>query len=189
MAKYRDQLRSRYLVALPIVLLMLLLIFLPEIGQYIIAHEKKIEVVAMVRDGLPFLDLQYRLSIFFALLLILIILFRSQYVLWLRQVLASIIFSLTIIHVVIPAYGSIQQQPVKQAGIFAQKIMQPIVMWRHDMPSFSIYLQKVVPIREPRPGEVVFTGLENLQAFPNAEVLFNKGGVVLVKLPKMKGSS
>jgi hypothetical protein len=36
---------------------------------------------------------------------------------------------------------------------------------------------------------VVFTGLENLQAFPNAEVLFNKGGVVLVKLPKMKGSS
>ncbi|MBJ8552581.1 ArnT family glycosyltransferase [Acinetobacter bereziniae] len=189
MAKYRDQLRSRYLVALPIVLLMLLLIFLPEIGQYIIAHEKKIEVVAMVRDGLPFLDLQYRLSIFFALLLILIILFRSQYVLWLRQVLASIIFSLTIIHVVIPAYGSIQQQPVKQAGIFAQKITQPIVMWRHDMPSFSIYLQKVVPIREPRPGEVVFTGLENLQAFPNAEVLFNKGGVVLIKLPKMKGSS
>lgn len=189
MAKYRDQLTSCYLVALPITLFMLLLIFLPEIGHYIIAHEKKIEVVAMVKSGLPYLDLQYRLSVIFTLCLILLILFRTQYEVWLRQVLASIIFSLTIIHVVIPAYASIQQQPVKQAGIFAQKITQPIVMWRHDMPSFSIYLQKVVPIREPRPGEVVFTGLENLQAFPNAEVLFNKGGVVLVKLPKMKGSS
>ncbi|MBJ9951700.1 MULTISPECIES: glycosyltransferase family 39 protein [unclassified Acinetobacter] len=189
MAKYRDQLRSRVLVALPITLFMLLLLFLPEIGQYIIAHEKKIEVVAMLQDGLPFLDVQYRLSILFSLLLILIILFRIHPVLWLRQILVSIIFSLTIIHVVIPAYASIQQQPVKQAGIFAQKITEPIVMWRHDMPSFSIYLQKVVPIREPKPGEVVFTGLENLQAFPNAEVLFNKGGIVLVKLPKMKGSS
>lgn len=189
MAKYRDQLTSRYLVALPITLFMLLLIFLPEIGQYIIAHEKKIEVVAMVKSGLPYLDLQYRLSVIFALCLILLILFRTQYEVWLLQVLASIVFTLAIIHVVIPAYASIQQQPVKQAGIFAQNLTEPIVMWRHDMPSFSIYLQKVVPIRAPKPGEVVFTGLENLKAFPNGQVLFNQGGVILVKLPSSFGSS
>lgn len=188
MAKYRNQLRSRYLVALPIVLLMLLLIFLPEIGQYIIAHEKKIEVVAMVQDGLPFLDLQYRLSIFRAPP------HTHHFIPWSIRALATSGFS--------QHHFQFNHHSCGDTCLCIYPAAACQTSWNiraedyathcdvcHDMPSFSIYLQKVVPIREPRPGEVVFTGLENLQAFPNAEVLFNKGGVVLVKLPKMKGSS
>ncbi|WP_445114636.1 ArnT family glycosyltransferase [Acinetobacter sp. WZC-1] len=183
MARYRDQLTSRWLVMVPVSLFMLLLIFLPEIGRYIIATQQKVEVVAMVKDGLVQLDLHYRLMVIFSFALILITLFLARWPLWIRQLVISIIFTLTVVHVIVPTYAAIQQQPVRQAGIFARSLSEPIVMWNHDMPSFSIYLQKVVPIREPKAGEIVFTGLDKLKNFPDAEVLFNKGGVVLVRLP------
>ena len=112
-----------------------------------------------------------------------LVVFTLKQALWVRQLLVSIIFSLSMIHVVIPAYAAVQQQPVREAGLFARSLSQPVVMWKHNMPSFSVYLQKVVPIREPKPGEIVFTGLEHATLFPDATLLFSKGGVVLLQLP------
>lgn len=183
MAKYREQLLSRWVVVLPATLLMLPLIFLPQIGQAILVKEKKVEVIAMIQAGLPHLDWQYQAALVLSLLAIILLVFILKQALWVRQLLVSIIFSLSMIHVVIPAYAAVQQQPVREAGLFARSLNQPVVMWKHNMPSFSVYLQKVVPIRKPQPGEVVFTGLEHVALFPHAKLLFSKGGVVLLQLP------
>lgn len=183
MAKYREYLLSRWVVLLPATLLILPLIFLPQIGQSIIAKEKKMEVVAMIQDGLPHLDWQYQAALIVSLLAMISVVFALKQAMWVRQLILSIIFSFTIIHVVVPAYAAIQQRPVRDAGLFARSLSQPVVMWKHNMPSFSVYLQKVVPIREPKPGEVVFTGLEHVNLFPDAKLLFSKGGVILLQLP------
>lgn len=183
MAKYREQLLSRWVVVLPATLLMLPLIFLPQIGQSVLSKEKKVEIVTMIQDGLPHLDWQYQAALVLSLLAIILVVFILRQALWIRQLLVSIIFSLSMIHVVIPAYAAVQQQPVREAGLFARSLNQPVVMWKHNMPSFSVYLQKVVPIRKPQPGEVVFTGLEHVALFPHAKLLFSKGGVVLLQLP------
>lgn len=183
MAKYREQLLSRWVVLLPAILFLLPLIFLPQIGQSVIAKEKKAEVIAMIQDGLPHLDWQYQATLIVVLLLMITVVFALKQAMWVRQLLISIIFSLSMIHVVLPAYGAIQQHPVREAGLFARSLNQPVVMWKHNMPSFSVYLQQVVPIREPKPGEVVFTGLEHVALFPHAKLLFSKGGVVLLQLP------
>lgn len=183
MAKYREQLLSRWVVVLPALLLLLPLICLPQIGQSVMTKEKKVEVVAMIQAGLPQLDWQYQAALILSLLAILLVVFTLKQAMWVRQLVVSIIFSLSMIHVVIPAYAAVQQQPVKEAGLYARSLNQPVVMWKHNMPSFSVYLQKVVPIREPKAGEVVFTGLEHIKLFPEATLLFNKGGVVLLQLP------
>ncbi len=93
-------------------------------GTYVIAHEKKIKWWQWSGMDYHFWICNIGFLFFFALLLILIILFLVNTALGYGQVLSSFIFSLTssCSDTCICIY---QQQPVKQAGIFAQKITQP----------------------------------------------------------------
>lgn len=183
MAKYREQLQSRWLVWLPIALLLIPLIFLPEIGQNVLKHEHKVDVIAMIQDGMSWLNWQYRLSLIIALTAITIVVFALRQPLWMRQIWVAIIFTITITHVVVPTYANIQQRPIQQAGLLARHLNQPVVMWQHNTPSFSVYMQHVVPIQQPKAGDVVFTGLDHLKQYPNAHVLFKQGGIVLLQIP------
>ena len=50
------------------------------------------------------------------------------------------------------------------------------------MPSFAVYYGDITPLREPRPGEVVFTRITRLDRLEMpTEVLFQKGGIVLAR--------
>lgn len=183
LAKYREQLQSRWLVWIPVALLLIPLIFLPEIGQSVLAHSKKPDVNAMLHDGLHWVDGYFRAAVIIALAAITAVVFGSRQPMWVRQLLVAVIFTITIIHVVLPTYGNIQQRPVQQAGLFARTLKQPVVMWQHNTPSFSVYLQRVVPIQAPKPGDVVFTGINHLSDYPQATTLYSQGGVVLLQIP------
>lgn len=182
MARYRAQLNSILWVALPVVLFLILLLALPELARYTIADSDKVELVAMLQAGLGYLDGTYRVAIALALLAVIIVSCLHKLPVWQRQLGIACIFTLVVIHSLLPTLAAIQQNPVRQAAEFAQQLNSPVVMWRHDMPSFSVYLGRVVDIREPQPEEVVFTGLDQLEHFPSAEVIFNHGGVVLARV-------
>ena len=63
-----------------------------------------------------------------------------------------------------------------------------VVMWRLDMPSFALYYGDITPLREPEPGEVVFTRVTRLEALEiPTEVVFQRGGIVLARALEFPG--
>ena len=186
MARYREQFSHVVWVALPVIGFLILLLALPEIAQHTITTSHKIELVAMLQAGMVHLGNAYSMAIAAALVAVIAICCLHKLPLWQRQLGISLVFTLVFIHTLLPTYGAIQQTPVRHAAEFARQLREPLVMWRHDMPSFSVYLGKVVPIREPQVGDVVFTGLEQLNQLPQADVLFNQGGVVLARINPLK---
>jgi len=183
-AKYREQLSGRWWLIVPPLMLLGLFAALPEIAKQLIAEGKKEEVAAMLSHGMGYLDGTYRTLVLLAMALILVI-GLSHLAVTTRQLLVTLVFGLTFGNLLLPTYGKIQQLPVQEAVAVAKTLDKTIVMDRHDMPSFSVYLGRVVPIRPPQAGEVVFTGIDQRQHFPGSTQVFNQGGVVLLQMPNV----
>jgi 4-amino-4-deoxy-L-arabinose transferase-like glycosyltransferase len=81
-----------------------------------------------------------------------------------------------------PLAGDLQQRPVREAAAVARKLDAPLVMWGINTPSFSVYVQRVVPRREPRPGEVVLTKSHRLERLGDYTLLYDRQGVALARV-------
>lgn len=182
LAKYREHFNQRWLMLAPAVILLSFFALVPELAEYLIQKGEGSKLVANLRDGLVYFDWQYRVQILLSLIALVGVGLCLPVSLWQRQLLVSIIVTTVFVGKILPTAALIQQQPVLQAVQFARSIKAPIVMYRQDMPSFSVYLQRVIPIRQPLPGEVVFTAIDQLQHFPGATVLFSRGAVVLAQV-------
>lgn len=84
---------------------------------------------------------------------------------------------------VMPVVGALQQAPVKEAALFAKRHDYSVVMWRLNTPSFDVYTERLVERRDPRPGDVVLTKSIFLSHLGKVEVLYQKNGIALVRLP------
>ncbi len=81
-----------------------------------------------------------------------------------------------------PGIALIQQQPIKEAGLVARDIQQPLVTWRVNFPSFNIYAERPSELRDPVPGDLVLTSSKQLQNLPAYQLLYEKRGIVLVSV-------
>jgi len=182
MAIHADGLRHRWLAyALPLIF-GLLLALLPEILDLLIARENTPYTREVMGRAAAQMGWDYRLAT---------ALFTAAAVglLLARQVpptygLSALGVAQTVLMVglVLPIYGEAQQQPVKQAAAVAREIAEPIVMWKLNMPSFTVYREAVTPQRPPLPGEVVFTRADRLDRVGPHEVLHSSGGVALARV-------
>jgi 4-amino-4-deoxy-L-arabinose transferase-like glycosyltransferase len=179
MAKHREQLSQRWLMVLPVVFILSMFFLLPEAAKYLIDTGNNSKLIANLRDGLDVFDWAFRAEIVLAISAITFVGLWLPAPLWQRQLLVSVIFTAVFISKIMPAAAAIQQQPLALAVQFARSLSEPIVMDHQDMPSFSVYLNRVIPIRKPQPGEVVFTAINQMQHYPNATVLFTRGAIVL----------
>ncbi|MCH1554332.1 MAG: glycosyltransferase family 39 protein [Luminiphilus sp.] len=102
--------------------------------------------------------------------------------------ISAVAVMLSINFVAMPVIASAQQQPVKNAAAFALTNHADLefVAWRIDMPSFSVYTDRIVPKAPPVEGQLVFTKRDKLdslaQQVSDATVapVFSEGGIVLV---------
>jgi hypothetical protein len=77
----------------------------------------------------------------------------------------------------------LQQAPIKEAALFARDAGLPVRTWNFNVPSFSVYRGEVTERAvSPQPGEVLLTRSSALPALGPVEVLYRKGGVMLVKI-------
>jgi hypothetical protein len=83
---------------------------------------------------------------------------------------------------VLPVVADIKQGPIKEAATLARQQGLKPVRWKLNTPSFSVYTEKVMQSRRPRPGEVVLTKQKYLQDLAEYQVLYQRGGVVLAKV-------
>ena len=85
---------------------------------------------------------------------------------------------------VVPAFGALLQEPVKQAALLARERNYSVVMWGINAPSFSVYYGKPTPGRTPVPGDIVLTRRKRLIEQPPAayDTLYEARGVVLARI-------
>lgn len=182
MARYRENLKNRFLTLLPALLLTSLLFLLPEIWRLAEPMVRDAYTRAIMTVAPQAFGLGYRAWTGAGLAATLALLFIRRWAPWHRLLGAGIVTAAVVAFGLFPTYGRIQQGPTKEAAELARGEGWDVVMWRLDMPSFAFYYGDVTPLREPVPGEVVFTRVTRLEGLPMpTEVLFQEGGIVLAR--------
>ena len=106
-----------------------------------------------------------------------------RYETWQKLVACGFLCSVAVGTLLLPALGQLQQGPVKEAALFAREAGLPVRTWQFNVPSFSVYRGQVTERAVAlRPGDVVLTRVSALAALGRVDVLFRKGGVVLIKI-------
>ncbi len=188
MARRRDALGSRWLAFGPPVLFMALLALLPLLlptlaGQASRAHEQ-----ALFASGAQVLDRGYVLTTLLGLTTLMVLAYVPRIPIWQRLLLAGAVQTLVVFGALVPRVLEVMQAPVKQAGLIAQELDQPTVVFRTSMPSFSVYRGAITPqVDGPEPGTVVFLRVDKLDDLaatrPGHRLieLYRRGPVALVR--------
>jgi 4-amino-4-deoxy-L-arabinose transferase-like glycosyltransferase len=106
-----------------------------------------------------------------------------------KVLLCSLAMMLSTNFVLAPVVANAQQTPVKEAALLARNFSGRVVSYKANMPSFSVYSQKIVPKNtKPEPGDWVFTRINAQQELsalaPNQpiNILYAKGGIALCRI-------
>jgi 4-amino-4-deoxy-L-arabinose transferase-like glycosyltransferase len=181
MAKYRDDLRSKALAYAPLLLWLIVLLLLPEILQQSLGHAGDPYSQALAQHAAEVFGISYRVGLLVALLVTVGIMLLRNKPLWYGLLAAGAVHGFVIVQWLAPVAGELLQQPVKTAALLSRSYPQEVVMWNINMPSFTVYRQKITPRRRPHSGELVFTRIDALPKLGPHEVIYSKGGIVLAK--------
>jgi hypothetical protein len=98
------------------------------------------------------------------------------------RLLASVLMGMGIYTtLVLPWWGNAMQGPIKAAGEAIRAADAQAVQWRTHRPSVAFYAQRIVPQREPAPGDWALTLSTKLGDQPAVDVISESRGVLLVK--------
>ncbi|MBU1690437.1 MAG: glycosyltransferase family 39 protein [Gammaproteobacteria bacterium] len=182
MAAYLDELRSRFLAFLPLLLLLAVLLFLPSVIEAVIPHINKPyyrEMLAATRQSLsiwyyPFFAGFSLLALYFMT--------EKRFALSTKLLASGVILATGFSLLLLPLFGGMQQGPIKEAALLARDRGYTVVMWGLNMPSFSVYSQRIVEKRDPRRGDIVITQTNRLTELRAYETLYSKNGIALVRV-------
>jgi 4-amino-4-deoxy-L-arabinose transferase-like glycosyltransferase len=182
MAMRRGLLQSRSLAFAPPVQLLAAVVALPAALQYFGAGigEPYLREALTRREAF---GLGYRVAAPTALLACLVLALMPRYQVWQKLVASGLLCAATVGGLLLPALGELQQGPVKEAALIARDAGLLVRTWHVNVPSFSVYRGKITEsATTPRPGEVLLTRSSKLGELGAFEVLYHKGGVLLVRL-------
>lgn len=98
-----------------------------------------------------------------------------------RLVISGILTNLFIAGFLLPVVAEVQQAPIQEAAHLVRADPRPVVMWRLNMPSFSVYSERIAERREPTVGELVLTKTPYLTDLGAYRLLFRKRGIALAE--------
>lgn len=180
MAKYRADLRSRALTLIPALMFLGLVTFLPEAVRLAMEQQTDEYVRAMLAEASPLFTPGFRMTAIIALATVIGLVFARRLKPWQTLAFAGPIVVFVVAQLVFPAVGEVQQGPVRDAAHFAAEHNLDVVVWGVDNPSFSVYRRAETPRRLPQTGDIALTKVSRLDRIPDHDVLFQKGGIVLV---------
>jgi 4-amino-4-deoxy-L-arabinose transferase-like glycosyltransferase len=188
-----QRVRNPVLAGLPVLLMLALVLVLPNLLSYAAAAGWVKDAyyqlqIARAAEAVP---AGYRIAAAAALVLALAVLawplfgslFGKARPLWQRAVMAAVLNTLLLAGMAAPYLGDVLEGPVKRAALFARNLPDPAVQWNFHMPSFSVYRQRVTPLRAPQPGELALVRVDRLPAKVAVETLYREAGVALVRVP------
>lgn len=180
-AAHRDGLRRAWLHLVPPTLLLAAFIALPVLADMLSRGDAgNAYYRAQLAQAHDITSSAYYLITVGALILWLAAASMLKTSAWNRLLLGAVISSGVLITTVAPWAGGLLQGPVKEAALAARALGGPVVAWRFDAPSMSVYREAVTPQRAPEPGELAITRIDRVPE-TGYETVFRKGGVVLVR--------
>jgi 4-amino-4-deoxy-L-arabinose transferase-like glycosyltransferase len=184
LARHHKHFNWRWLSFLPPVAFASILVFLPELLNEAANNAKDDAYIqALYAYSTSIFTEQYQL---YAALFAGVTVFLAVFI-WIQcsvaLLLAGIAQTVFLVMVLIPAVAHLQQQPVKEAGLYAKEHLseETIITWHINMPSFVVYREKISPKGEPSRGDIVYTRIDKLPELGKHELLFSKGGIVLAR--------
>lgn len=182
MALQAERLRASMWLFLPQLILFVVLLLLPEIIDGALPGIKDPYVKEMLAAYPEQFSLAYRLFFVVAIMFTVLCMGERRFAAADKLLVSGVVVAFSLSAFLLPVLGGLHQGPVKEAAAIARRDNLTVVRWHLNMPSFSVYTQRVTETRRPRPGEVVLTKNKYLAQLPNAEILYRKGGVVLARL-------
>ncbi|MEI6412928.1 MAG: glycosyltransferase family 39 protein [Pseudomonadota bacterium] len=184
MARHRQALTGRLMALWPLGVLLGVLTILPEAVQWIPISD--ITWQALLQQAPEGFSGGYRWVVMGGFITFAGLTFWPRLAPWERALGAGVVQFLVVLQGVLPVVAELTQTPVKEAGLRAQLLDVPTVAFRTRQPSFSVYRQGVVPLREPRPGELALVRIDRLDKLREllgdvpSEVVFRRGAIALV---------
>jgi 4-amino-4-deoxy-L-arabinose transferase-like glycosyltransferase len=182
--------RSHVWAFLPQLLLLLGLLGLPHLIDPLLTVLDDRHAVAMLADADTYFTPGYHAAITLGVLISLYFMLDRRWPIPHKAAVSGLGVTLLLGALILPLIGAIQQAPVKEAAAIAVRDGRPAVMWRLNLPSFSVYRERVTPRRDPVPGELVLTRtihLEDLAAQGAVTLLYQRNGIALATLDREAG--
>jgi len=185
-ALYIDNFNRKWLIY-PLIIFLTLLLFLPDIATLLQNQIRDKLAVALIQNAYDTFDIWYRISLIFLILFAIYIYKKAKEN---KTFLISIALIMTIMvnYIVIPTYGKLMQQPIKEAGLLAkEKRYKNIVMYRVNTPSFNVYYENLVKkSKKVKKGDIVFTKVTKLKDFKKYKTIYKKNGFALIQIEEIK---
>ncbi len=169
---------------IPLLVLLFVLLFLPEIAQIMKGSIKDKLAVVLIENALDSFDLNYRVLLSLMIIVsigLLVLKISKEYLL----MAIALVMLITVNYIVIPTYGKLMQLPIKEAALLAkQRGYNNIIMYKINMPSFNVYYEGLVRKNKPKVDEIVFTKVTKVNDFKHYQTLYRKNGFILLKVKK-----
>jgi 4-amino-4-deoxy-L-arabinose transferase-like glycosyltransferase len=163
LARHRLVDEQRWLAFLPVVLWALLLAALPWLlGFALEQSERPLETMLLAGLAVAFDEFSRWCLPLFAVIVLGLACWRRLPV-WQGLVVAGLLQAIVLFALVAPRVLEVTQGPVRDAALLARQNGVPVVSWRLNQPSFSVYRQAVTPARLPLAGELVLTRSDRLE--------------------------
>jgi 4-amino-4-deoxy-L-arabinose transferase-like glycosyltransferase len=167
-----------------------LFVALPEIASAAVPRANNAYVAALLAESPRVLDTGYRIVTASALLFC-VVLAASSVPLAARLCGIALVQAALAVFLVVPALAELQQGPIKEAAHLARAKGASVAFWEMNMPSFSVYRGAVTPTRTredpPRPGDFVLTRVDRREGLPATETVYERGGVLLLRVLETRG--
>jgi 4-amino-4-deoxy-L-arabinose transferase-like glycosyltransferase len=166
----------------PMLLLSTLLLFLPELATLFQTDIHNALALVLIETIYDAFNLTYQLLLLALIAFLLFLLFST---LQKEKVLLGVALSMVLLvnYIVIPTYGKLMQQPIKEAARLAkQEGYQDIIMHKVNTPSFNVYYEGLVRKTTPKSGDIVFTQVPKLKEFKAYKTLYRHHGFALIKV-------
>ena len=189
MTIYLHDVKKHFWLFLPIILFFVLMWLLPDQLAVQALNERDDYFRLALSDMDTQFDALYYGLIAVLLLLNVALLFLKKSSLRIRLAVTGLSLLVFLNSQLLVIMGNTIQAPVKQAALLAKsQQIQTVVMWQLNMPSFAVYFDHPLEKRIPRAGDVVFTHPVARQQLSTHEVLYEKGGVSLIRLSQVEDS-
>lgn len=190
LALHRERLTNAWLAFIPPLIVFALLVAMPELLKIALTQVDRAYEIELGERGLEIFDSGYRLAMAaFLLATVAVIVLLRKLAVWQRLLAIGALQTAAIVFVFIPAAADMQQLPVKKAAELARSLDQPVVAYRINMPTFSVYHGSPTPRRMPEPGELAVTRSHAVDAVVEhhpehpPRILYHEGGIVLLEVP------
>lgn len=170
------------------ILVLLIFIFLPELLTIGANSSDGYDgaVLALHKESLT--D-HYRIFAILAFIVALVACVAPRLHTWQRLVVIGIVINVLVFTHIVKIASNLQQQPIHRAISFLNQHYpeEQVVAYKLHMPSFSVYRQRITPLRAPEAGELALVRIDRIEKLRNAispvkvTELYSNGGLVIVR--------